>query len=675
MPHNWNNILVVTKDELVPNWYNTEKTLYSEVHRSVTRGWGLKRVQLGGNGRAMLISFDSLPPVIQDGIGDPRKLNHILERFYKVDGEAVKFYTNFKFDDGTYLDAEFQERYIINASVLKAIISLRDARETERRTKGGNLVGIVQSLISDAQSFNTILEKKHNVRHSLPPGEKQFKKLLKDFEPNNYANIISGKHKNANRRKVDDATIELLNNLFAGQPTKPTATEVHRQYEAFLNGYLEVINNETSEIYNPSEFKTLGATTVTNYIAQWSNKIGTYAKRSGDRQKFMQQFKPWHSLDKPKYAGSIISIDDRQPPFKMPDGNRIWFYNGIDLGSEAFTCWVYGKAKADIITEFYRQMVRNYADWGFNLPAELEAEMSLNGSFTNTFLKEGAMFQYVRIEANNARGKRIEAYYRQLRYKIEKDKIGWLARPHALSEANQLKVPTDQVPTLKYHQIVQSCLEDIETWNNMPHSVHTHMSRWEVFCQKQNPELQPTNYAGILPYIGFRTETSCNVGIIQLNNTLFLLGDEGKIATGNKLISLMMQVEGKDVQIYWLDDNEGKVLKALVYSGTQLICEAIEKPRYQKARIEQTPQDKANRELMSAYVATIEAYGRRQKKAIDTLTIIDNTPKPNKSFIMPGLNKVTEIPNSDMPDILDLPEVDEIPVLQSVGLKSLKDRF
>lgn len=674
MPQNWNNIWVVTKDELVPNWYKKENTLYSEIKRYADKEYGIKRVQLGGNGRQMLISFDSLPPVVQDGIGDPRKLNHVLDPFYKVDGEAVKFYTNFKFDDGTYLDSDFQERYIINASVLKAVIALRSARENERRTKGNfSGAGIFQSLLSDAQDFNNVLEKKYKVRHTLPAGEKQFKKLLKDFETNGCSGIISGRHKNANRRKVDDITIELLNNLFAGQPTKPTATEVHRQYEAFLMGYLEVINNETSEIYSPSDFKTLSATTVTNYIAQWSNKIGTYAKRSGDRQKFMQQFKPYHSLDKPKYAGSIISIDDRQPPFKMADGNRVWFYNGIDLGSEAFTCWVYGKSKEGIILDFYRQIVRNYADWGFNLPAELEGEMSLNSSFVNSFLKEGAMFQYVRIEANNARGKRIEAYYRPLRYNLEKKRIGWLARPHALTESNQ---PGSQpVPTLPYHDIVQGCLEDIETWNNMPHSVHTHMSRWEVFCQKQNPNLQPTNYAAILPYIGYKTETSCNVGIIQLNNTTFLLGDEGRISTGNKLISLMTKVEGKDVDVYWLDDNEGKVLKAHVYIGTQLICEAIEKPRYQKARIEQTPEDLANREIMSAYVATIEAYGRRQKKSIDTLTIIDNTPKPKKSFTMPGLKKQVEVGNYEMPEILEEPEADELPVLQSFGLKSLKDRY
>ena len=130
MPHTWNNILVVTKDELVPAWYNWN-TLKNTINNYSDKEYGIKRVQLGGNGRQMLISFDSLPPHIQDGIGDPRKCDHILERFYKEDAEAVVFFKTFQFEDGSYLLTEYQEKYIVNASVLKAAIHLREARTSE----------------------------------------------------------------------------------------------------------------------------------------------------------------------------------------------------------------------------------------------------------------------------------------------------------------------------------------------------------------------------------------------------------------------------------------------------------------------------------------------------------------------------------------------------------------
>lgn len=675
MPHIWNNLVVVTKDELVPVWFRTENTLKSTIARYADKPYGIKKVQKGGNGRQLLISFDSLDAVMQDGLGDPRKLNHILDRFYKTDGKAVDFFKRYRFADGTYLDIAYQERYIINANVLQAVVALRAERESQRRTKGHSLKGILNTLLDDVVSFNEILEKKYGVKHTIPSGDKQFKKVLNDFDGINYESLISGKHKNKNNLKVNDLTIELLNNLFAGQPDKPTATEVHRQYESFLSGYLQVINTTTGEEYQPTDFKTLCANTVTGYMAQWTNKIGTHAKRSGDRQKFMSKYKPYHSLIQPKFSGSIISIDDRQPPFKMPDGNRIWFYNGIDLASEAFTCWVYGKSKEGIIVEFYRQLVRNYATWGLNLPNELEAEMSLNSSFVNTFLREGEMFSAVRIEANNARGKRIEAFYKPLRYQYEKKRIGWLARPHALSEANQLG--GDQVPTIQYGDIVRGCLQDIEDWNNAPHSVHKEMSRWDVFVKRQHPDLKPTNYAGILPHIGHKTPTSCNVGIIHLNNSEFLLADDGKIALGKTLISLMQQVEGKDVDIYWLDDDHGDVLKALVFIGGKMICEAMQKPRYQRARLEQTDEDIQNRQIMSSYVATIEAFGRRQRQSIDPILIIDNTPKPSKSFVMPGLHKGFKAreDNGDLVD--DTIESEELQTVETVypTFKQLKDRL
>ena len=675
MPHLWNNKVVVTREELVPAYFS-DSNLDKTIQRYKKSEYGIKRVTLGGNGRQMLIDFDSLDSHVQYGIGDPRKLNHILENYYDVDGAAVRFFSKeFKFSDETRLETEFQERYVTNASVLNALIALRSARENQRRSQGHSSAGITQTLLDDAQSFQEILEKKYKTKHTLPSGYKQFTAVLKKYQSEGYKSLVSAKHKNSNTLKVTDSTIELLNNLFAGQSHKPTATEVHRQYSSFLDGYLVVINNNSGEIYNPKDFKKLSTVTVTNYMAQWANKIGTWDKRSGDRQKLMGQFKPYHSFDKVKYAGSMISIDDRQPPFKTLSGERIWFYNGIDLGSEAFTCWVYGDSKDGIITEFYRQMVRNYADWGFNLPHELECEMSLNSSFRETFLKPGAMFQAIKMEANNARGKRIEKYFDHLRYRVESERTGWLARPGAKRESQQSKVAIEKVPRIPFDEIVSGCLQDIENWNNEMHSVHTNLSRWEVFCQMQNPNLVDTNYEAILPHIGRKTATSCNVGHVKLNNGLFLIGDNGKVATGKRLVQLMSHIEGHEIDVYWLDGNDGNVIKALAFIGSELICELVKKPTYSRATIEQTPDDLAAKTIISKYVETIDAFGRNQKHKLDQVTLINNAPKIEKSFVMPGLYKATIINNDEPAEVLDDLNDETFDMPAYHGVKSLKDRY
>ena len=78
MPQFFNNILCVTYEELIPAFFN-ENTLKSALGRAEKRGYGIKRVVKGGNGRQALIEFDSLPADIQLSLGDPRKTEHILE--------------------------------------------------------------------------------------------------------------------------------------------------------------------------------------------------------------------------------------------------------------------------------------------------------------------------------------------------------------------------------------------------------------------------------------------------------------------------------------------------------------------------------------------------------------------------------------------------------------------
>jgi hypothetical protein len=691
MPHEWNNLIVVTADELVPAFFNSLKTLQKSITRYEGKSYGIKRVQKGGNGRPMLIAFDSLPKEMQEAIGDPRKITNPLEIFYKQDQGAVDFYTTFSFEDESGLSLKHIEEYITNASVLRAAILLKEAREYERRTKGGSLKGVMSTICNDVILFNKVLTVKHRTQHTLPASEKRFKETFKEFANGfNYASLISAKLRNENRKIVTDELLNFLNDLFAEQAHKPTRTEIAKQYTSFLSGYLEVINTTTGEMYDPKNFKPLSEATIINYLNKWQDKIATHKRRSGDRQKYMGLYKTYHSLDKPTYSGSIISIDDRNPPFKYDANNRVWFYNGIDLASEAWICWVHGKSKEGIIVEFYRQLVRNFAQWGLGLPAELECELNLNSSYKNTFLQEGWMFEHVRMEANNARGKRIERYFETLRYTTEKQREGWLARPHARRESNQAgrrnafvtskEDELSKAPIIPYNTIVEGCLRDIEDWNNTPHSAQPEKTRWEYFLEMQHPNLKPINWRAILPHLGYMTRTSCQLnGIIHLNNKEFLLGMNGEVLLGDRLINMMSKVAGNAIDVYWLDDNNGEVLKALVFlkNGDTIICEAVPKPTYNRARIERTDKDEQNYQLISAYASSIEAYAKRREAAISEIVVIDKTPRTlNRKFVIPTL-KVNE-PENDVPreaEILSEEQPETSGTEIYLGPKSLKDRY
>lgn len=390
--------------------------------------------------------------------------------------------------------------------------------------------------------------------------------------------------------------------------------------------------------------------------------MATLRLRTGDRQVLMSETKPYHSMDLPVYAGSLLSVDDRQPPFEYEAGRRVWFYLGYDVGAQCYTTIVWGKDKQGIILDFYRQMVRNYAQWGVPLPAELEAESSLNASFRETFLQEGNMFRFVRIEANNARGKYIERKNRDARYGEERKSDGWVARPWARDESNRAGI--QKVPMLTFEEIVEQTLKRYEHYNNEPHPAHPEMTRWEFFMTRQHPDLCEINWLGIVPYLGYCTKSSCRTGIVRLNNGECLLGIDGKVALGDDLIRLMKIVEGEELEVRWLDDNEGKVLKAYAYIGNQYVCELLQKPIYSRARIEQTETDMKARELMSKYVATIEGFGNRRKKEIQRITVLDDvvmeqerTPEYVFSVPQRTLKKKDNVSNMDksktLPDIGD----------------------
>lgn len=666
MPHHWGNILVVTKDELVPAYYSTLQTLQQNVWRYKDKPFGIKQVQKGGNGRQMLIDFDTLSKEMQDSIGDPRKMKHPLIDFFQFDANAVRFFNDFKFDDGSSLKENFKEEYITNASVLIASEKLRIARLTEwKKLKKTSGRGLLPSICQDVTTFNEYLPKLFKTKHTIPASYRAFDRVWKPFfnsfeDSINYGSLISGKLKNQNRKLMTDEMMELLNDMFAGQDYKPSRTEVANQYKAFIKGEIEIVSNETGEIYdslNPN-FKELSDSSIIAWLGKWENKIGTHAKRSGDRQKYMQEFIPWHKLTKIKEAGTLISIDDRQPPFMYDENrSRAWFYMGIDVGSEAWTCWVWGKSKEGIIVEFYRQMVRNYTEWGFNLPLGLECESSLNSSFKDTFLRNGAMFDHVNIYANRARSKIVERKFGELRYRHEKSRIGWMARPHALKEENQKSAEEDVF--IPFDDIVDQSLNDIETWNNMPHSVHTDKTRWEVFCEMQNKNTQPTNWTAFLPYIGRTEISSCNAGIINFRNTTFVLGIEGEIALGETLIRLMKYVEGKEFTIYWLDGNDGNVLKAMIYYDDMMLCDLVLQPEYSRSIHERDDQGDINRKLMSAYENTVNGFMSQRKREIEGVTIIDNRQKTlNNKFQIPGRKKYA--PSNEVPREVQVETEEEI---------------
>lgn len=662
MPFVWNNMAVVKVEELVSDYWPSWDALRRKLDRDRNNPLGIKRAKQGkGKGNKVLILYDTLPEEIRSALRDPRKVDCVLENFFFEDDAATTYFGSLKASKNGYLKPVQQAQFALDACVLDAVIRLEVAHREECIKFGYKKLltnKAVDKYLTDAtQNFNMFREMKKQPLHKLPVNPRRFRDKLESYREYGYDCFLS-KFGNSNAKKKTVDTEALLRAMFSDKKKKPSMAKVYDQYKGFLQGEVLVVDPETGEVFNPKLFPELSKKTVTSFLAEWKERVVTHQIRMTDRQKYMQQYDPSSDLEQPEFAGSIISVDDRQPPFEYAAGKRAWFYNAIDLGSEAIIAAVWGKDKEGLIGRFYEQLVRNIAEMGLNMPYELECESSLNSQYRNTLLKPGNMFKEVRIIPNKARSKRIEGYFRQLRYDYEKKRAGWIGRPFARDESNQTDPNNKQF--IPYDEIIRNCLDDIAEWNNSPHSKYTNKTRWEVWMEKQHAKLEPINWHGILPYIGERTDSSCNVGFIKLNKKLFMLGDDAQAYSGDDLIEAMDVLEGKDVKIHWLKGHSGNVLKAHVYRNEQCVCEGIPKPAAKRSRLEAKDSDshKQASEIMAKYIASIDSYRKKKKAEIKELVVIDNRKRTlndgfDLSFMGIGVGKQTKEPTDDGFDDLE----------------------
>ena len=134
----------------------------------------------------------------------------------------------------------------------------------------------------------------------------------------------------------------------------------------------------------------------------------------------------------------------------------------------------------------------------------------------------------------------------------------------------ELKQPRHVQTIIPNEDIVAGCLQDIITWNNSEHSKIKGMSRWDVFLSMQNPNLRPTNYHGILPYLGYKETSSVHAGIMNFRSSKYLLRLDGiAFDSGYESLSGFNDMF-KNITGFSLQDSKNKELINLTRLETDL---------------------------------------------------------------------------------------------------------
>ena len=600
----------LSEEELAPimSIPNYKKLAAKEKINVVRSGRGL--------GGYVLVEIATMPLRFQERIklkyGDMKEdvIRNWLGSHYHIDAKAREFYTRFRFDNGDALPPEHIQEYTVNASVIEAVMrAMEDATFMRKAMKAGPVNwGELAGAISYYQA---------EFGHTLPVSSNRFKKRVNDFKANGYESLISRKFMNQNRRKVTYDIERLLLSIDA-QPEQPFNTTVWEQYNLFVQGELELYDPETGEVLNPADFTdkdgnplVLSPATVANYLNNPKNKA-LRGKLHMSQWDFNNAYRPYHLRSIGEYSLSKVSLDDRDLPRPMKDGNRVKAYYAYDVVSGAVVGYAYNRYKTtELFLDCMRNMFQTLDRNGMYIPAELEVEHHLVSDFADGLMQAGTVFPLIRwCNPGNSREKRAEHKNREKKYGVEKRTQVGIGRWYAKLEANRPKEEkvydeknnTYKVKTYSYEELVADDIRAIQTFNAQPHpnqKRYPGMSRWDVLCAHQNPNLAPWDKAVLYRFIGQHTETT-----IRQNTYCTVMYNQYGLPSPEIIEKL--EPRNYKVDAYYLPDADGTINEVYIYQNGRYIatCKAV--ARYNENTAEQTEYDKAAYTEQSKYVAQFD---------------------------------------------------------------------
>lgn len=600
----------LSEEELAPimSIPNYKKLAAKEKINVVRSGRGL--------GGYVLVEIATMPLRFQERIklkyGDMKEdvIRNWLGSHYHIDAKAREFYTRFRFDNGDTLPPEHIQEYTVNASVIEAVMrAMEDATFMRKAMKAGPVNwGELAGAISYYQA---------EFGHTLPVSSNRFKKRVNDFKANGYESLISRKFMNQNRRKVTYDIERLLLSIDA-QPEQPFNTTVWEQYNLFVQGELELYDPETGEVLNPADFTdkdgnplVLSPATVANYLNNPKNKA-LRGKLHMSQWDFNNAYRPYHLRSIGEYSLSKVSLDDRDLPRPMKDGNRVKAYYAYDVVSGAVVGYAYNRYKTtELFLDCMRNMFQTLDRNGMYIPAELEVEHHLVSDFADGLMQAGTVFPLIRwCNPGNSREKRAEHKNREKKYGVEKRTQVGIGRWYAKLDANRPKEEkvydeknnTYKVKTYSYEELVADDIRAIETFNAQPHpnqKRYPGMSRWDVLCAHQNPNLAPWDKAVLYRFIGQHTETT-----IRQNTYCTVMYNQYGLPSPEIIEKL--EPRNYKVDAYYLPDADGTINEVYIYQNGRYIATCKPVARYNENTAEQTEYDKAAYTEQSKYVAQFD---------------------------------------------------------------------
>lgn len=611
------------------------------VSQSNYRNWvnrgRIEVVRRGGGavGQYALVAVDSLPleykAKVQERYPDS-KLAHLkgwVQSNYELDQSAMAYFHS-REQAGLDLPADKIREYVVNASVLNCCIRLYERAATYRKLMGDKY--------NWEQMANTIESLREEYGHTLPASTLRFRKKVNEYKRDGYGCLISGKFGNQSARKVSMKVVILVRSL-AVLPNKPYNSNVHEMYLAFVCGELDVWNYQTGELMNPEEFVdkngdplSLSESTISNILNEPATRM-LVEKSLTSWTTFMHEQMPHVHRHGGDWSLSQITMDDVDLTRKLKDTKqRIHAYYAYDVVSQCVIGASYGRKKDEgLVVDCFRDMFRLIAGNGWGMPAAIEVENHLMTQYKEGFLQAGEVFKFVHFCApQNSQEKYAEPLNgAKKRSVIHKNHTGigrfygkgkW--RQEYIKVSDETNELYEDKEYFGFDELVADDMADNYEWNHQLHPNQKKfpgMTRWDVLCERINPDLQPLDNITLARYIGESVETS-----IKRNSTVRVAYEDWWLSDTSVLEKL--RPNDYKVTAYYMPDVEGKPSEVYIFQGDKYIDTVEKVETYNRVLSEQTEDDMVKYIEQRKKIAKFEKYVREHE--IESVGVMRKVKEP-----------------------------------------------
>lgn len=650
----YNNILCISSTEMIITETNPDGLLSRSMYDFLKNKKQINVIRKGCYTTPALIEYESLPERYRTQWerlnGDPRKqaVRDPLIDDLRADPVALKIFSSYTLSNGDKLPPDRIAQYTNEAIVIRAMKEAMSSSSAFIKACGGSIKVSWERVTEIIHSK----EVQSKFPHSLPTNTQSLRRKVKKFEDEGYESLIHAAYCNDHSRKVSVLIEKLILSLYT-MPNKPFGADVYSMYNLFVNGKIEVFDKSTGELYDRTMFSKngqpieLSEKTVWGVINENSNRAIVDAKRN-DSLYNKRVHRPHHFRNNPNCSMSKISMDDRDLPRKINNGQRVKAYYAYDVKSGCVIGRSYSRTKDDeLFLECLRDMFRTFRLYSLPLPGEVEVEHHI----VNHFAEElNFLFPIVRwCVAGNSQEKHAEHLNKAKKYGVERKRHTDIGRWWARSEAYITKSKREGADYVErgydYDVLVADDIADINEYNNSLHprqKKYPGMTRWQVLQHYINAELSQADDTLVYYCIGNKTTST-----IRNNQYLKVQYGEYQLPTPQHISKL--KPGNYTVDAHWLADSDGSIKEVYIYQDGKFIAKCPKIDHYNTAKIEWTEQDRATFSTQSGYVAQYDKMvkdGKHNKvervdiiAAENMITVeqterreVDVTPLENDSF-------------------------------------------